>query len=251
VVQFARLARLLNQQPFYGFQAYSPEGGQLPGTTIEGIAARYITAMKQAQPTGPYRLGGFSYGGTIAFEMARQLQAQGETLALLAMLDTPAPVAGPLRARITSVYLKGTMRRLPHVWRQFWRQDASTAQKNSGRLPRLGSAARELKKSQSYALQDVIPDAQQFPEERRDLMQALLDALQKYVPLPYPGRVTLFSTRDLGGRFAAQDPHRGWDALALGGVELRRIPGRHDNLFKEPHVRDLAAALSQALDRAS
>jgi acyl carrier protein len=72
------------EQPFYGVQPHTPETGLVVHTAIEAMAAEYVGAMRNVQPAGPYFLGGWSMGGVIAFEMARQLQEQGETIGLLA-----------------------------------------------------------------------------------------------------------------------------------------------------------------------
>jgi amino acid adenylation domain-containing protein len=89
------LARYLgSDQPFYGLQARGLDGEQEPHTTIEAIAAYNLEALRTIQPQGPYLLGGHSFGGLVAFEMALQLQKQGEEVALLALMDTLAPIPG-------------------------------------------------------------------------------------------------------------------------------------------------------------
>ena len=81
VVDYARLARLLGpEQPFYGLQAYGMESGQTPDKEIGQMAARFIAAMREVQPKGPYALGGYSYGGTVAYEMARHWRCRGSGL---------------------------------------------------------------------------------------------------------------------------------------------------------------------------
>src|SRR2546423_10485211 len=107
VLEYHDLARLLGpDQPFYGLQSHGLDGKSEPHTSIKEMAAHYLKEMREVQPEGPYLLGGRSSGGTIAFEMACQLAAQGEKVALLALLDTyPAgyfkllPGSGSLRQR--------------------------------------------------------------------------------------------------------------------------------------------------------
>ncbi|MDF5731043.1 MAG: amino acid adenylation domain-containing protein [Rhizonema sp. PD38] len=81
-------------QPFYGLQPIGLDGKSSPLTRIEDMAAHYIEAIRRVQPKSPYYLGGWSFGGWVAFEMAQQLQKSGEEVALLAMLDTLAPIPG-------------------------------------------------------------------------------------------------------------------------------------------------------------
>src|SRR6184192_2475708 len=89
VLEYRDLARLLGpDQPFYGLQAKGLDGKSEPHTTIKEMASYYIREMREVQPEGPYMIGGRSSGGTIAFEMACQLDAQGQKVALLALLDT-------------------------------------------------------------------------------------------------------------------------------------------------------------------
>ena len=83
-------AALGPDQPFYGLQARGLDGEQAPHETLQEMAASYIELMRQVQPTGPYLLGGWSLGGNLAFEMARQLEVQGERVELLALFDAGA-----------------------------------------------------------------------------------------------------------------------------------------------------------------
>jgi len=93
VLEYLDLARALGpDQPFYGLQAKGLDGKQEPHTTIKQMATHYIAEMREVQPEGPYLIGGRSSGGTIAFEMACQLSAAGQDVALLALLDTYPPV---------------------------------------------------------------------------------------------------------------------------------------------------------------
>ncbi|NJR75191.1 MAG: hypothetical protein HC773_19260 [Scytonema sp. CRU_2_7] len=75
-------------QPFYGLQSLGLYGESQPYTRIEDMAAYYIEELRVVQPQGPYLLGGWSMGGIVAFEMATQLQKQGDKVALLALLDS-------------------------------------------------------------------------------------------------------------------------------------------------------------------
>lgn len=80
-----------SDQPFYALEPYSFDGQSVP-PSVEAMAAAHIQSMQTVQPGGPYLLGGFCNGGVVAYEMARQLQAAGEAVDLLAVID-PAPYA--------------------------------------------------------------------------------------------------------------------------------------------------------------
>ena len=93
VLMYRDLARRLGpDQPFYGLQAQGLDGKQPRHKRIEDMAAHYIKEIQTLEPKGPYFLGGSSFGGAVAFEMARQLDAQGQKVALVALFDTAGPV---------------------------------------------------------------------------------------------------------------------------------------------------------------
>ncbi|RYZ33447.1 MAG: amino acid adenylation domain-containing protein, partial [Myxococcaceae bacterium] len=92
VLAYAELARQLGpDQPFYGLQAQGLDGTSVPMGTVEEMATHYVQALRTVQPSGPYHLGGWSLGGVIAYEMAHQLRAAGEEVALLALIDSYVP----------------------------------------------------------------------------------------------------------------------------------------------------------------
>ena len=92
VLFYRDLARFLGpEQPFYGLQAYGLDGRHEPDGTVEAMASRYISEIREVQPEGPYHLGGHCFGAVVAFEMGQQLRAQGQEVGLLAMLDGAAP----------------------------------------------------------------------------------------------------------------------------------------------------------------
>lgn len=82
-------------QPGYDLEAIGKSGEQPPHERIEEMAAAYIAAIQTVQPAGPYRLGGWSFGGVVAFEMAQRLQHQGHAVSLLALFDCKAPQLEP------------------------------------------------------------------------------------------------------------------------------------------------------------
>jgi thioesterase domain-containing protein/acyl carrier protein len=87
-----RLAHHMGPEfPVFGFKAIAPDNGHRPYARLEDMAAAYVEAMRAVQPHGPYILGGFSFGGSVAFEMARQLGEAGERVSWLLLLDAYAP----------------------------------------------------------------------------------------------------------------------------------------------------------------
>ena len=96
---FRELARELGtDRPFYGLQATGLEDNHTPDARVEEMAARYVAAILEVQPSGPYHVGGWSLGGIVAFEMAQQLRALGHEIATLALIDAEAPSRTASRA---------------------------------------------------------------------------------------------------------------------------------------------------------
>jgi pimeloyl-ACP methyl ester carboxylesterase len=90
---YLELAHYLgSDRSFYGLQPLGLDGKQPPLKQIEAMAAYYIQAIQTVQPHGSYYLGGWSFGGLVAFDMAQQLTQAGQEVALLAIFDAPAPI---------------------------------------------------------------------------------------------------------------------------------------------------------------
>jgi acyl-CoA synthetase (AMP-forming)/AMP-acid ligase II/thioesterase domain-containing protein/acyl carrier protein len=244
-------------QPFYGFQTPKCNGVQEPFARIEDLAARYVAEMRSVQPEGPYYLGGYSMGGSVAFEMAQQLQAQGQRTALLAILDH-----GPLWRRSHRVawwspgFIAGFLKNIP-----FWiLDDLIRFDGSGGVLTRLRVKARLLRnrlrnaftKTPATAIRKEIEgmfDVSRIPEQFRLVLEANYELEVKYVPKVYPGPVTLFRarTRPL---FDESPYDLGWGRLAGGGLEVIKVPGNHSSILRSPHVQVLAQQLKARLHKA-
>jgi thioesterase domain-containing protein/acyl carrier protein len=258
VLGYADLARLLGpDQPFYGLQARGLDGREEPDDRIEDMAARYLQAIRSLQPHGPYYLGGYCQGGIVAFEAACQLQAQGEKVALLAIMEGYAISRSEARQQVWRPrHVARFLLNLP-----FWVRDRLLRIDAHNpvvyRLRRWAGAAWQqvIREWNMPVVQDLIAgivgDAQQagLSEETRRVMETHLRAVGAYHPHVYPGRVSLFRVRALP-LFRSYDPTMGWGKLAAGGVEIRMVAGAHYNIMEKPHVEALAAQLRESLDRA-
>ncbi|WP_256973551.1 thioesterase domain-containing protein, partial [Nostoc sp. T09] len=191
------------------------------------------------QPNGPYYIGGYSFGGIIAFEVAQQLKAQGEEIGLLSVFDVSSPgYAKPIPnsddasffhlRKLLSLNIKD---QLTYVWeRVFWHFQ-------------IGKASMFYRFYLRY-IKRSLPDL-------RLLKVALANnqAGKSYVPSIYPGQVTLFraSQQNVG---LDVDLELGWGKLAAGGVELHHVPGAHASLIQEPNVQVIAEKFQACLDKA-
>lgn len=234
VFTYKELVRLLGpDQPLYGIQApgldKEEESGE-PRQSLESLAAQYVTAMRALQPQGPYFMGGWSMGGALAFEMARQLRAHGQQVALLALIDTWAP--GP---RLT-------------LARRFWN---FTCHFLPARVKKPKAFLQEIQNAIRSRLRELwylgIWNSQARHLHR--LMKANIHAAQCYIPQQYPGKLTLF--RALHQRITVEsDLQLGWSKFVTGEIEIHDIPGDHATIFDSPHVQVLAACLQACLQKA-
>lgn len=224
VMRFHELARhMAPDQPFLCFQAQGMDG-KLPALDqVDSMAELYLEHLRKAQPTGPYYLGGYSFGGLVAVEVARRLVEAGQEVALLALVDT---------------YFVSQQSDSPSLLDRFF--SLSSAQKLAYLKKRATRYRRGIKRR---------IDALSLPRAVKAVREACAVAEQKYRPSVFPGSVTLFraSEKALRGLDGAQN---GWQQYAAGGMEVHEIDGDHGNILNEPNVRQLAAALRARLDRA-
>ena len=255
VLTYLDLARHLgNDQPVYGLQARGLDGRQAPHESLEAMGRDYVKEIREFQPEGPYYLGGTSFGGMIAFEMARQLVSQGEVVAVLALFDTWGPdyphyIPGMRGVRLkwrklvervdlhvgNFVTAAGPKEKLRYIATKSIRVKNNAIKNTKKRLGRL----REFTEHVVTPLPKVL---QKIEGETRD-------ATKRYVPLPYKGRITLFRASKQGAHIQP-DPHLGWTRIAEGGLEVYEVPGHHGAIIYEPRVGVLAQRLAQCLDAA-
>jgi thioesterase domain-containing protein/acyl carrier protein len=217
-VDLADLARHLGpDQPFYGLQ----DGVHNP-SQIKVLASDYISEVRTVQPEGPYRLGGVCWGGIVAFEMAQQLHAQGEHVALLVLVEPMSPPSNRLRLYLDIlIFLASRM------------------------LQRFGHHSHSL-------LQHDADENRAYLHLKTKLF-ANMWAAARYVPQYYPGRITLFLAEESLAK-SPSDPRLNWRNLAAGGLEIYPVPGSHETITctpnalpEEAHIRVLAERLRTCL----
>ncbi len=238
VLNLRHLAQLLGgDRPFYGLQARGLYGDAAPHMTFPEAAADYIAEMRQVQPHGPYLLGGFSGGGLIAWEIARQLQAAGEEVPLLALLDTPVPMrptlsrADKLLIRLAEVRAEGF-----GFFARWWREkQAYTQRLAAGPAGDAGvnNAAIEAAFRAALPVYDLQPRVQATA-----LFRPPLDLRWQVT-----GGRMVTSAREFA--FADNDLTRFAPSLAVF-----EVPGDHDSMVLEPNVRVLARSLATLITEA-
>ena len=227
--------RLPDDQPFYGIQSVGLDGNEMPLSTIEEMAARYVREIRSVQPTGPYYLGGYSMGGIVACEMTRQLREAGEGVALLALLDT---YSGQGRQRVLWPWLR-------YQWREFWsRRRVYLAQRGRNVAARALAIIRRVRarvlKRAPGAQESVVTGKRRWSV---DELNGLAVLSHRMVPCDCDG-VLLKAELD---PWDHPDRHEGWRKLIRGNLTVRVVGGRHLEILREPHVRAVAAALTEFL----
>ncbi len=254
---------LPEDQPFYGLQSLGLDGGD-PFGTVEEAAATYVQAIRRLQPRGPYYIGGYSYGGLVAFEMAREFASLGERVGLLALLNTYNHAEDFQLAKHKIFFSKASFlwgRGLFHLRRlkEFSPKERFSylRQRRRALSWHVSTLKTELKaKSDSHPVDDETEGIIQA-EEVRDAFDAILyrvaqaniNAERLFVPKPYGGPMTIFrASLHRGDRY--RDPCLGWRLVAKGGIEIHEVPGYHDDFVAEPNVRILAGKLEGCLRKA-
>jgi len=212
-----------NERPYHGVDS------------LEELAARYVQALRSVRPRGPYHLGGYSFGGTVAFEMARQLASAGERVASLFLLCTHIR-NGP-SAHSSSLFA-------PVRGQSWWKSVALRALRvAAARCPRL------------YRLVHCHQDVRLRWSTRggRRASQLLVSArfyresrllVCRYIPGVYDGVVLLIRAAE------DEDSLPLLTGLARGGVQVRDVPGGHLDLLGSPLVGTVADFVRQHIERA-
>jgi thioesterase domain-containing protein/NAD(P)-dependent dehydrogenase (short-subunit alcohol dehydrogenase family) len=238
VLFYEQLARALGpDQPFYAFKSPLITRPEIGETSLEELASIYVSEMQAFYPQGPYLIGGASFGGNVAFEMARQLHAQGVEPALVIMFDAFVPGherwVAP-RARAVG-FLKGLREGgLPYIGNKI----AVKAKYWGGLIQVRGRrlACKALKLA-------GIPVTLHLRYFLMD--EAHRRALATHVWEPYAGKITLMRASDRGPEVLGkrEDPTLGWGRLAAGGLEIRDVPTEHIYMLFEPNVQHFARML--------
>jgi len=265
-----KLARYLGEeQPFYALQPLGLDGFGLPAT-IESMAEPYLEILRAVQPHGPYLLGGYCYGGLVAFEMARRLRARGETVDLILIdalaknvdfrvhdklmawasgllkLDAAERLDWFLRLRRLAIHfdeLSGVEQRAAFLWGKAQKLKAAPKwlarvfQGNSWRNPHVAT-----------------PQPARIPESAADWERILQEKhvhyirlTQGYVAYPYRGRITLIRATE--HRDATDDPTLGWGQVA-SEVDLHVVPGDHSTCVTK-FLDIVAEHLKSSVDKLS
>lgn len=209
---------------------YALAGG---GSSIEALARAYLAEVRRAQPDGPYVLCGWSMGGSIAYEMGRQLHAAGQARTRVIMLDSWCPAQGESFSEIDS------LREFSVALLDQPLLSEPAGEKVDEWLTSLLSQGKHIKK---------LAENTQLGEIKRlyETYCSNVRAWFAYKPVSYPANLTLFRAAESLARYDA--PLLGWERLTGLPLNVLDVPGSHYTLLREPHVRELAGWLNGFLE---
>lgn len=238
VVCYRELARYLPaNQPLYAIRSRGLHGAEQLPESIEAMAADYLKALKTIQPNGPYLLGGWSLGGLVAYEMARQLLASGEEVQRLIFLDTTIPEGAadcvPVEEQVNVGLEYGIELTLDQLG------DLSPEEQ----LPLLHDHADKLGILAAQSPPEVV---QQVLQDLQSLFHHHVTVSRKYRLQPIPARLLLLRPTEVPFDLKVSED-RGWRHL-FEKVDVRFVPGHHHSMVQTPHVKRLAEVIGQSLD---
>ena len=236
IVSYAPLARALGDTAsVYALQAEGLLEGQQPCEDIQEMASSYLSAMREVQAHGPYHLAGWSMGGLIAVEMAQQLQAHGESVAMLGLIDAPGPRNRCVQTRSRASLLV-----------DLWGNALGFTEDDLAPLSGLAQIEMVLLRAQGAGL---VPRAFTVADAERQLrvIEAHAVAVMRHVPASYSGPAVLFQA-EKSVEIGFTD---GWEACVTGGVAAYTLPGDHNGIVEPAQSAQLALLIRKHLDAAN
>jgi acetoacetyl-CoA synthetase len=225
MVLYGVARRLEYPGPVYAIAARGLDGEEAPASCIDSMARDYLAAIKTIQPVGPYHLVGYSFGGLVVYQMARELTAGDEAVGLAALIDTmpsqrqwSISVWFHVIVRRLRNHAKAFLSRPPWQWPSYFLRVFRSLIRRYGR--RGGNRPAESPRS---AAPDLSPAIQKVQE-------AGLRASDNYKLTWYPGEIVLFKAthrRDVTG-----DPERAWRGHSRT-LTVRRVPGDHQTIIRD------------------
>jgi amino acid adenylation domain-containing protein len=242
IILFKSLSiQLTDDQPIYAFQALGLNRPASIPDTLEEIAKIYVNELLQVNPDGPYHLAGYSMGGFIAWEMARQLKDIGKTVKSLSILDTYVG----MKTRNLGVFDKlisktwRQFRKIPFILSTFKKYPKDTLDYQLLILKgKLGGTRKEKD----------IPDVEFFSTYEKQIYNSYRSAQRNYILKPLDMKVIVFK---VAKRLYYLDDleQLGWGGVAKSGVKVKVVPGDHKTFLYPPHDVAFAKLLQEELDQ--
>lgn len=239
---YSLACHLGTDRPVYALQPQGLDGQQPPHTEIEAMASDYLQAIQAVQPQGPYLLGGHSFGGKVAFEMAQQLRRQGQTVGLVVILDTTSPSSQPWQP----LEEEDDATHLTNLAFMFERLSGKSLDISSETLRTLNPEEQLQYFLEQFKTQDLFS-----PDTPLAQIQGLLNVNKVHSQITYqpqqPEPVPIAVFRAVEQQICP-DPLMGWSSFA-NQIAAYEIPGDHITMLTPPYVQTLAQQLKSCLDQ--
>ncbi|MEH2072616.1 MAG: amino acid adenylation domain-containing protein [Nostoc sp.] len=240
--------RLGEDYPFYALE-HNPEQDLPEIISVEETATRYLKEIRRVQPNGPYLLGGHCYGGVIAFEMAQQLQKQGQTVGLLVIIDT---ILSEIRIESTKDDDAKFLLRMAESIKTNNNIDFSIPFEEL-RVLSLNEQFHLVNQKANFIFSDT--EVEDFFHYYK-LFKAHVQAMRNYIPQVYSQSITLFRAKEEiihdfdNPEWSTDDPLLGWGKYYSQPIQVIEVPGDHFSIFVDPHIQELAKHLRNCIDNA-
>jgi thioesterase domain-containing protein/acyl carrier protein len=235
---FFEIATLLGtERPFYAIQPRGTEKGDTFHATVEEMAVDYVTAVRSVQQTGPYLLGGWSFGATVAFEMARILERAGETISLIIMVDTPSPFADVCKKDD----FEFLMDRVPH----YYGVNLDELDLQETREQQVSYLLKAIKLAGLFT-----PDIDQDYALRWFKMYKHHNlTVASYNPTaPINAKMVFFKPSEaIPFDLQMGNPSVAWQPFARGGYEVHNAPGNHFDMISPRNTPSLVAHMKACI----
>jgi len=232
-----------DDQPVYGIQGIGPNGYDNWFESIEEMAACYIEAIIKINPKGPYALAGFSFGGAVAFEMARQLKEQGKKVSIVALLDSYVD---------SSYYYPSLVQKklLRYCDRTYRRLDYLLEMLTSWKGFKLrAKAKKDYILKMYFGQKEVLSEQEALALEEFTIANSMVNKIvDRYHLKPQNFEVDLFRAKD-DLEYKLDPEHMGWKKAALKGVNIHNVPGDHLSIVDPPNDKVLAKMIQEILDQ--
>jgi len=248
ILIYRNLAQHLDSdQSVYGLQSQGLDGEGPFHTRVEDMASYYLKEIKALQPQGPYLLGGYCMGGTVALEIAQQLHAQGHEVALLVFMETYNYSNIPAQSLLNKAYFY--LQKINFHWRNFL---LLSSKEKLTFIKEKAKVARGRRKLWFGMVTSRIGHRFPLGDKQNvslfNLWEANDRAALSYVPKPYPGRIIQF--RPMKEYAHHEGPQLGWEELAAVALEIHELPVYPGGMLVKPFVRLLAEKLEVSISKA-